>query len=277
MFIEEFMLDAAGVFQDRPGAAAGEGAHMRPGLLLGPGPSVLLASDLFGAFCARRREVAQGASLNLLAQGVGARAYGERLDQFDLDVFLYVILAAVRGANPVIRPLRDVLRAVGQKPVSGLAARLEASLRRLASTRLEVSGADQCCLVQLAESVLVDVRTGMMRVRPGQEAVEAFAQVTGLERLVTLRRDLGRRQLTKWIAGLLSVLTADVCLLDPARLRVLSGLSAQDPEIFFARVQAALSTLVDMGYVRGVNRHYDCFIVFRHGGRSRAQECHLVR
>jgi hypothetical protein len=277
MLLEEFTLDASEIFyhpsiqtQDTPVLPA-------PGSLLGAGASLFLASDLFPASAVRRRKRMEREALHVLTPSQAALYSGECLDQFDLDVFLGCLLRDLRRQKPVRRFMRDFLRQLGRRPTPSYMARLEASLLRLANARIELADKRFGCCIQLVESVLVDRDQGMCRAQASPEAVAAFREVDGVEALARLRFGLGQRPLTKWLAGLISVVGGEACLLDLDRLRVLCGRHSSDPAVFAGQALPALSTLVDLGYIQSMRQCQNGRVmVVRHGGRNRAVECQLV-
>jgi len=277
MFLEEVTLDASEIFhhpalqvQDTPVLPA-------PGSLLGAGASLFLASDLFPASAVRRRKRLERATLQVLSPSQAATYSGECLDQFDLDVFLGCLLRDLRRQKPVRRSMRDFLRLLGRRPTPSYMVRLEASLLRLANGRIALADRRFGCCVQLVESVLVDRDQGVCRAQASPEAIAAFREVEGLETVARLRFSLGQRPLTKWLAGLISVVGGEACLLDLNRLRVLCGRGATDSAVFAGQALPALATLVDLGYIQSMRQCQNGRVmVVRHGGRNRAAECQLV-
>jgi hypothetical protein len=277
MFLEEFTLDAAGVFPPPPVAAQDAPALPAPGSLLGAGASLFLGSDLFPARILRKRRHLDRAPLSVLWGERPALYTGESLDQFDMDVFLGCVRKALRRERPVRRSQRDFLRMMGRKPSTATARRLEASLLRLASARIELTDRRFGCCVQLMESVLVDRELGVFRAQASPEALAALGGVEGLERLARLRFTCTGGPLFKWLAGLILVLGNEACLMSLPRLRALCGFEGSDMKIFAARVLPVLRNLMDMGYIHCVSQCPDGRVMIHaKEGVRRAAECSLV-
>lgn len=277
MFVEEFSLNAAEVFQLPLSPDTVTPPLPCLGSLLGVGASLFLASDLFPACSSRRGNRLERAPLNVVPFVQSAVYSGERLDQFDLDVFLGCVLKDIRKEKPARRSMRDFLRTLGRRPTPPCVARLEASLLRLAAARIELADQRFGCCVQLVESVLVDREQGVCRVKAAPEALAALGETERLEELAKVRLRLGQRLLAKWLAGLITVVGGESCLLDLNRLRDLCGMRSASMANFSDRALAALSTLVDMGYIHSTHQSPNGrFMIVRHTGRSVAPECQLV-
>lgn len=277
MFLEEFSLDAAGVFPPPPIPVQDAPALPAPGSLLGTGAALFLGSNLFPARTIRKRHHLSRVSLNVVAGGRSALFTGESLDQFDMDVFLCCVLKTLRREKPVRRSLREFLQLLGRRPSPVAVRRLESSLFRLASARIELADSRFGCCAQLVESVLVDRELGMFRAQASPEAVAALRDIEGLGRLARLRFGVGPGPLLKWLAGLILVLGDEACLLSMERLSSLCGWEGYDLRIFSARALPALRSLVDIGYIHSMSQCPDGRIMILPGaGRRRAAECRLV-
>jgi hypothetical protein len=277
MFVEEFSLNAAEVFQPPVSPDTVTPPLPSLGSLLGAGASLFLASDLFPASSVKRGNRLEHAPLNVLSSVQSATYSGERLDQFDLDVFLGCVIKDIRKEKPARRPMRDFLRTLGRRPTPSGLALLEASLFRLASARIELADQRFGCCVQLVESVLVDREQGVCRVKAAPEAVAALGETGRLEELAKLRLSLGQRLMAKWLAGLITVLGGESCQLDLNRLRGLCGMHSSSMVFFPDRALAALSTLADMGYIHSTHRSPNGrVLIVRRTGRNVTSECQLV-
>jgi len=276
MFLEEFSLDAVGVFQPPPFTVRDTPLLPAPGTLLGTGASLFLGSDLFPARSLRKRRRLDRWPLTVVSESHSARYSGEILDQFDMDVFLGCVLKALRRETPVRRPMREFLKQLGRRPTPLYTRRLEASLFRLSSARIELDDRRYGCCVQLLDSVLVDRELGVFRAQASPEAVAALRGVGSLDRLARLRFGYGRRPLLKWLAGLILVLGGKPALLDLDRLRALCGNGDCDPRIFSARAVPALRSLVDMGYIHSMRPCRDGRILVMFNARGKkAAECRM--
>jgi len=277
MFLEEFSLNAADVFAQETFRVQDGPTLPYARSMVDGGASLFLASDLFPACSLRRRRYLERAALNVLPQGQTALYSGESLDQFDQDVFIACLMGEIRGQRPARRSMRELLHTVGRRHTPEQMARLEASLFRLGSARIELGDSRFGCSIQLVESVLVDRVYGACRVQASPEVKAAFRDVGDIEALARVRFNLGARPLTKWLAGLVFVLGGQSCRLDLERLRILCGREKIPPRVFAGQALPALSTLVDMGYIHCVGQfERGRVMVESRPGRSRSNECQLV-
>ncbi|GFK92194.1 hypothetical protein NNJEOMEG_00015 [Fundidesulfovibrio magnetotacticus] len=268
MFLEEFSLDAAGVFP-HPGLAPTVHRSL-PGAEALPGAALFLASDLFPAASLRRRRRLEREPLAMAGEGLPAWYTGESLDQFDQDVFLACVLAALRGEGPAGGSMRRFLAVLGRRATRACLSRLEASLFRLATGRVELRDQRFNCCVQLLETVLVDREQGVFRAQASPEAVDALRDVEGLGQLARLRYGMVPGPLSKWLAGYIQAVGGGQLLLDPAEVRALCGQQTADLRIFSARASAALRSLEEMGYIQMMIHFHDDRIMIRRGNGDAA-------
>jgi hypothetical protein len=277
MFLEEFSLNAADVFAQETFRVQDGPTLPYARSMIDGGVALFLASDLFPACSLRRRRHLERAALTVQTQGQTALYSGESLDQFDQDVFIACLLGEIRGQRPARRSMRELLRTMGRRHTPEQMARLEASLFRLGSARIELGDTRFGCSIQLVESVLVDRVYGACRVQASPEVKAAFRDVGDIEALSRVRFNLGARPLTKWLAGRVFVLGGQSCLLDLERLRILCGREKIPPRVFAGQALPALSTLVDMGYIHRVGQFGQGRVTVEScPGHSRANECQLV-
>jgi hypothetical protein len=243
----------------------------------GLGASLFLASDLFPARSLRHRRRLERSPLNALPPDRIPLYSGESLDQFDQDVFLACLMSDLRGRKPSPRSMRDVLRLIGCRPSAAQFTRLENSLLRLASARVELADNRFGCCIQLVESALVDRERGLFRVQTSPEVQSCFKNAKGLDAMVRLRFSLGRKHLTKWLAGFIFALGEEACHLDLERVRILCGREKTTPETFAEQALPALYFLVDAGYIHNLSRCPNGRIMIaRCPGKSGSGECQLV-
>lgn len=277
MFLEEFSLNAADVFAQETFRVQDGPTLPYARSMIDGGASLFLASDLFPACSLRRRRHLEHAALTVQSQGQTALYSGESLDQFDQDVFIACLMGEIRGQRPARRSMRELLHTMGRRHTPEQMARLEASLFRLGSARIELGDTRFGCSIQLVESVLVDRVYGACRVQASPEVKAAFQGVGDIEALARVRFNLGARPLTKWLAGLVFVLGGQDSLLDLERLRNLCGRGKVPPRVFAGQALPALSTLVDMGYIHRVGQFGQGRVTVEcRPGHSRANECQLV-
>lgn len=217
---------------------------------------LILASDLFAARNPGPRAWLDDIPLATCWEGAAIRFCGERLDQDDLDAFLGCVLLAFRepGKSGAARfRLRDLTRLIRPKGRRFDARRLERSLWRLASARIEIEESAGCVRMQarLLNTLLCDSTAGICAVDISPRLMEGFHNAQVVERLLAARAPLGSAPFPRWLAGLLSHGPACVCL-ELGALRRLSGLSRQPMPAFRVRAIAALQDFLDLGYVAAI-------------------------
>jgi hypothetical protein len=217
---------------------------------------LILASDLFAARNPGPRAWLDDVPVAACWEGALIRFCGERLDQDDLDAFLGCVLLAFRepGKSGAARfRLRDLTRLIRPKGRRFDARRLERSLWRLASARIEIEESAGCVRMQarLLNTLLCDSAAGICAVDLSPRLMEGFRSAQAVERLLAARAPLGSAPFPRWLAGLLAHGPACVCL-DLGALRRLSGLSRQPMPAFRVRAIAALQDFLDLGYVAAI-------------------------
>ena len=241
---------------------------------------LVMASDLFTARGSSPRQWQEGVALESCWPGAAIRFSGERLDQDDLDAFLGCLLLAFRGqAKGSARfSLRDLARLIRPKARRFDARRLERSLWRLASARIDVEDASGCYALQvrLLNTLLCDRAVGICAVDVSPRMLAAFGDAARLERLLAARAPLGSDGFSRWLAAFLSHGPAALRL-DFLALRRLSGLTRQPMAAFRIRAVAALQDFLDLGAIAAIeSAGPDRLIVSRPAARGEEPACLLL-
>ena len=238
-----------------PDAKAGPADALEQGFA-GRMAGLILASDLFAARNPGPRPWIDDLTLATCWEGAVIRYSGERLDQDDLDAFLGCVLLAFRNGGRTgaaqfrVRDLTGLIRPRGRRFAT---RRLERSLWRLASARIEIEEGAGCVRMQarLLNTLLCDTAAGICAVDVSPRVMEALRYAPAVERLLASRAPFGSAQFHRWLAGLLSHGPAAVRL-DLAALRRLSGLTRQPMPAFRVRAIAALQDFLDMGLIAAI-------------------------
>ena len=238
-----------------PDAKAGPADALEQGFA-GRMAGLILASDLFAARNPGPRPWIDNLPLATCWEGAVIRYCGERLDQDDLDAFLGCVLLAFRdgGRTGAARfHVRDLTRLIHPQSRRFATRRLERSLWRLASARIEIEEGAGCVRMQarLLNTLLCDTAAGICAVDVSPRVMEALRYAPAVERLLASRAPFGSAQFHRWLAGLLSHGPAAVRL-DLAALRRLSGLTRQPMPAFRVRAIAALQDFLDMGLIAAI-------------------------
>ena len=280
MYHDVFGFDAmplASPLDSAPGTRAAE--VLEQGLsarLLG----LVLASDLFAARGgAPRQSPRESAPVTACWPGATIVAGGEALDQDDLDAFLGCLLLALRSPlrGSARFFLRDLARLTRPKARRFDARRLERSLWRLASCRIDVeeSGGGYALQLRLLDAVLCDRRAGLCAVDVGPRMLAACGDAARIERLIAARAPLADG-FARWLAGFLSFGPAALRF-DFAALRRLSGLSRQPMAAFRVRAVATLQDFLDLGAIAAIeSAGPDRLVVSRPAARGEEPACLLL-
>ena len=241
---------------------------------------LVMASDLFAARSWSPRQWQEGVALETCWPGAAIRFCGERLDQDDLDAFLGCLLLAFRGqAKGSARfSLRDLARLIRPKARRFDARRLERSLWRLASARIDIEDAAGCYVIQvrLLNTLLCDRAAGICALDVSPRMLAAFDDAARLERLLATRAPLGSDGFARWLAAFLSYGPAALRL-DFGALRRLSGLPRQPMAAFRLRAVAVLQDFLDLGAIAAIeSAGPDRLIVSRPAARGEEPACLLL-
>lgn len=241
---------------------------------------LIVASDLFAARSWSPRQWQEGVALETCWPDTAIRFCGERLDQDDLDAFLGCLLLAFRGQSKGSArfTLRDLARLIRPKARRFDARRLERSLWRLASARIDIEDAAGCYAIQvrLLNTLLCDRAAGICAVDVSPRMLAAFGDAARLERLLAARAPLGSDGFSRWLAAFLSHGPAALRL-DFCALRRLSGLPRQPMAAFRIRAVAALQDFLDLGAIAAIeSAGPDRLIVSRPAARGEEPACLLL-
>lgn len=241
---------------------------------------LVLASDLFAARAGTPRHERHADPVAACWPGAAIAVSGEALDQDDLDAFLGCVLLALRSAlrGSARFSLRDLTQLARPKNRRFDARRLERSLWRLASCRINVEEAagGYALQLRLLDAVLCDRRAGLCAVDVGPRMLAAFGDAARVEALLAARAPLGADGFARWLAGFLSQGPAAVRV-DFTALRRLSGLSRQPMAAFRVRAVAALQDFLDLGAIAAIeSAGPDRLIVSRPAARGEEPACLLL-
>lgn len=242
---------------------------------------LILASDLFAARNPGPRLWLEGVPLATCWEGAVIRFSGERLDQDDLDAFLACVLLAFRdgGRTGAARfHLRDLTRLIRPRGRRFAARRLERSLWRLASARLEIEDAAGHTHIQarLLNTLLCDRVAGLCAVDVSPRIMEGFRGAAAVERLLAIRAPLAASAFHRWLAALLA--HGPACLrLELTALRRLCGLTRQPMPAFRIRAIAALQDFLDLGSIAAIEpAGPDRLVIERPVARGEEPACLLL-
>ncbi|MFU2209917.1 hypothetical protein [Solidesulfovibrio sp. C21] len=256
MYHDDFGFDAMTLESPLvPEAKAGPADALEQGFA-GRMAGLILASDLFSARNAGPRPWIDSLELSTCWPGAVIRYCGERLDQDDLDAFLGCVLLAFRDtgrAGAARFHLRDLTRLLRPRGRRFATRRLERSLWRLASARIEIEEEAGHVLMQakLLNTLLCDRAAGICAVDVSPRVMEAFCAAPVVERLLACRAPFEAGRFHRWLAGLLSQGPA-ASRLDLSALRRLSGLTRQPMPAFRVRAITALQDFLDMGLLAAI-------------------------
>ena len=163
-------------------------------------PSAIFRSALFGVVRRGRRRFVND---EILASWKGCefRYKGERLDQYDLDVWLQALhLARVQDlsdANGVQFTARSFLRSLERTATGPNVKRLKASLKRMVACAVEIKVGPCSYVGNLVERFVVSEETGRYVVRLNPDLKRLFD--TGATRIEWRQRLTLKTDLAKWL------------------------------------------------------------------------------
>lgn len=281
MYHDEFGFDAMTLESPLvPEAKAGPADALEQGFT-GRMAGLILSSDLFAARGAGPRHWIDDLVLATCWEGATIRYCGERLDQDDLDAFLGCVLLAFRdtGRSGAARfRLRDLTRLIRPRGRAFATRRLERSLWRLASARIEIEEGEGHVRMQakLLNTLLCDHAAGICAVDVSPRIMEAFRSGPAVEHLLACRAPFGSGPFHRWLACLLTHGPA-ACRLDLAALRRLSGLTRQPMPAFRVRAITALQDFLDMGLIAAIEQAGpDRLVAMRPIARGEEAACLLL-
>lgn len=196
-------------------------------------PDLLFASNLFMARYARTRPRVRDFEVRSAVPSREARYTGERLDQFDLDVFLtcaqHVGIQPGPASGLVRIDLDKTARELFRDGSAETRRQILASLRRLEAGRIEVRDGRFSCCLRPVHKALHDAMTNRCLVELNPEMLQSLQRVGNVLGFVQDRMRLGRRAMDRWLHTLLR-LSPGVCI--PLKgLSDLCGNAGVDPDV----------------------------------------------
>jgi len=178
-------------------------------------PELFFASELFQGRYVRRREQVRNYEARSICQARTVRYTGERLDQFDLDVFLVCALHSTEQHRSAPGMTKIDIRAIAKallKTAGGTALpRVAASLRRLESCRLEVRDGRFIYCLRPVQKVLIDTTEHRCLVELNPEMLRSLKSIHNFSGFVQERLRLPMCSIDRWLHGLLHY-SSEVCI-----------------------------------------------------------------
>lgn len=163
-------------------------------------PSAIFRSALFGVVRRGRRRFVNDEVLAAW-KGCEFRYKGERLDQYDLDVWLQALHLArmqdLSDENGVQFTARGFLRALERTATGPNVKRLKASLKRMVACAVEIQVGSCSYVGNLVERFVVSEETGRYVVRLNPDLKRLFD--TGATRIEWRQRLTLKTDLAKWL------------------------------------------------------------------------------
>lgn len=235
-------------------------------------PSVLLCSDLFPAYLARRRQHADNLLIDSPHSKKDIYFTGERFDQRDLDILLFCISCALDGTAKsgigTAIDLNQALASIGKQPSYAARGRIKSSLYRLEQGLIRICDERCSCTLRLINSIFEDSHTRRCHIEINDDLLAAFRASIGTLPFIKERLGLGDQALAKWIHGV-SWLNGGYYLISVRKLYKLSGSRARSLRSFYEEANQALKLLKKMGVISGWERNSEGRIVI--SGRD---SCH---
>jgi hypothetical protein len=229
-------------------------------------PAILLCSDLFPAYLARRRQRVENVSVEIPVSSKKIYFSGEKFDQRDLDILLFCISSALGGTSKsdigTIIDLNLALAAIGKQPSYAARGRIKSCLYRLEQGLIRISD-DRCsCTMRLINSIFEDTQTRRCHVEINEDILASFRSCIGPLPFIKERLGLGDQALAKWMHGM-SWLNGGYYLISVRKLFKLCGSRARSIRSFYQEATEALTLLKEMGVICGWERNPDGRIIVR--------------
>ena len=178
-------------------------------------PELFFASELFQGRYVRRRQRVRDYEVRSTCSARTLRYTGERLDQFDLDVFLACALHAPeqRTTAPMLlkMDLRGVARTVLRNTGAAALERIAGALRRLESARVEVRDVRFACYLQPFQKVLLDTMEHRCLIELNPDMLRSLQRIRNFHGFIRDRFRLRKCSMDRWLHGLLHY-SAGVCI-----------------------------------------------------------------
>lgn len=229
-------------------------------------PSLLLCSDLFPAYLARRRQSVRDYPIETPHNSCEIHFSGERFDQRDLDILLFCISCALGGATKsgigTVIDLNQALASIGKQPSYAARGRIKSCLYRLEQGLIMVKDERCSCTMRLINSIFEDTHTRRCHVEINEDLLAAFKASQSPLPYIQERLGLGDQALAKWLHGV-SWVNRGYFLISVRKLFKLCGSRARSLRSFYDETALALSALGEMGLISGWERNSEGRIVVR--------------
>ena len=204
-------------------------------------PELFFASELFQGKYVRRRDLVRDYPIQSVCSRRSLLYSGERLDQFDQDVFLASAARFPRQKSSAPSALKMDLKALAREVLGRGGAvdrrRVSESLRRLESGRIKIRGGRFTCYLQPIQKALFDDKADHCVIELNPEILRALQRGEDLRGFVRERFRLSKVSMDRWLHGVMHY--SDRICIPFAWLPVLSGNAGAVP----AHVEESLNRL----------------------------------
>jgi len=204
-------------------------------------PELIFASELFQGRYVRRRVRVRDYPIRSTCSRRTLLYTGERLDQFDQDVFLACASRFPQQNSTAPSALKMDLRGLAKDALnrSGTAdrRRVSESLRRLESGRIKIRDGRFTCYLQLVQKALFDDKTDHCFIELNPEMLRTLQRRDNLKSFVQERFRLSKSSMDRWLHGVMRY--SDHICIPFAGLSALSGNAGVLP----AHVEESLNRL----------------------------------
>ncbi|WP_041720257.1 hypothetical protein [Pseudodesulfovibrio piezophilus] len=233
-----------------------------------------LISDLFRGDYMAPTTFTHNKRLISLVRGKEIFFTGETFDQWDLDVLLHCVNNApanTRQACQIQFSPADLLHSLHLRNNEHNRDQVFASLQRLHTGVIDISGSEYRYMTRLINRVLVDRQQNMCLVEINGDVVTTFRS-GGTPMKLEDRRFLGRNGLGKWLLGATKVFEGGFTA-EMLSLQALCGTPTKQKHCFANRLTKALDLLAENGRVESWNMDGDRVQVTTHPLQIRNTAC----
>ncbi len=169
-------------------------------------PALYLVADLFRAAYDGKRERVIDKPLACLSSKKHLYFSGDTFDQFDLDVLLYVARQKPSNRrNHAHVDLGALLRSLNRRNDKAGRTRIQNSLIRLSSGRIDIVGKDYHYITRLIDRLLIDELKQACIIEPNEDVCAALGKRLGHALDPKDRLLLAKSGLANWLHGVLAV------------------------------------------------------------------------
>ncbi|WP_419787045.1 hypothetical protein [Pseudodesulfovibrio sp.] len=211
-----------------PDPANGAGALLltpRESAFLSLPPELFFASELFQGRYVRSRARVHDYPIQSTCSHRTLLYTGERLDQFDQDVFLACAARFPRQTSSAPCALKIDLRSLAREVLKRAGAadrrRVADSLRRLESGRIKIRDGRFTCYLQPIQKAMFDIKADLCIIELNPEMLRALQGLDNLQGFVQERFRLPKVSMDRWLHGVMHY--SDRICIPFAGLPALSG------------------------------------------------------